>query len=133
MAGYSGTPLPKKLGFKPGFRFAFDDPPDEWGETLGDLPEACRPAEGTAPIDLAILFALRSEGLAERFAEMAGRIAPAGMIWIAWPKKASGYRTDLDGNVVRQIGLDGGLVDIKVCAIDDFWSGLKFVKRVESR
>lgn len=132
-AGYSGTPLPKKLGFKPGCRYLFEREPDHWEAMLGELPDGCRPAGKGEEVNLAILFALQSDGLAERFAELLERLASTGMLWVAWPKKASGYSTNLDGNVVRTIGLDGGLVDIKVCAIDDFWSGLKFVKRIENR
>lgn len=133
MAGYSGTPLPRKLGLKDGQRLAFIDPPDHLDTLLGPLPDAARRVEGADPFDLAILFSRTEDELRARFAPAAGRMAPRGMLWVAWPKKASRYPTDLTEDVVRAVGLETGLVDVKVCAIDDFWSGLKFLRRVATR
>jgi hypothetical protein len=109
MAGYSGTLLVKKLGIKPDARVFF------------------------ARLDFALLFVTDRVTLAKRFTKLAARLQPAGMLWVAWPKKASGVPTDLTENVVRDTGLDAGLVDVKVCAIDDTWSGLKFVYRLKDR
>src|SRR5205807_10431565 len=80
-----------------------------------------------------MMFTKSSSELSTTFAELAGRLAPAGMLWVSWPKKSSGVRTDLDENVVRNIGLDAGLVDVKVCAVTEVWSGLKFVRRLKDR
>ena len=133
-AGYSGTPLPKKLGFKEGTRAALVDAPAGFRSTLGDLPAGARfPRGGEDPLDLIVLFAPRSQPLAAAFRESASRLTPAGMLWVAWPKKASGVATDLTEDRVREIGLAAGLVDVKVCAIDETWSGLKFVRRLRDR
>jgi hypothetical protein len=136
MAGYSGTPLVKKLGFKPGFRVAFPGAPGDFLPTLGDLPDdvSIRPRhEGEGPLDLVVLFVTSRADLTPTFSATSSELTPAGMLWVAWPKKASGVATDLDENVIREIGLAAGLVDVKVCAIDDVWSGLKFVTRVKDR
>jgi hypothetical protein len=136
MAGYSGTPLVKKLGFKSGFRVAFPGAPGDFMPTLGDLPDGvtiCPRHEGEGPLDLVVLFGTSRADLTPRFSATSSALSPAGMLWGAWPKKASGVATDLDENVVREIGLGAGLVDVKVCAIDDLWSGLKFVTRVKDR
>lgn len=136
-AGYSGTPLPKKLGIKPGHRVRFEGAPPEFMITLGDLPtplsivaEADETASG---LDLAVFFTTSADWLRERFHALAASLAPAGMLWIAWPKKASRVPTDLTEDVVRRIALDGGMVDVKVCAIDATWSGLKLVYRLKDR
>ena len=128
MAGYSGTPLPKKLGIKPGQRVALLRAPDGFDATLGELPEDValrRTARG--PLDVIVSFTDSERDLRRRFAALARALDPAGGLWIAWPKRASGVPTDLDGNVVREVGLAAGLVDNKVCAIDETWSGLRFV------
>jgi hypothetical protein len=134
MAGYSGTPLVTKLGIKPGSRVAFDEPPASFPATLGAIPDGVNldPADGQ-PLDLIVAFTRTRGDLAGRFGALAARLAPAGMLWVAWPKKASGVPTDLNENVVREVGLGAGLVDTKVCAIDDVWSGLKFVTRLSDR
>ena len=134
MVGYSGTPLPKKLGIKPGQRVALLRAPEGFDATLGELPEGValrRTARG--PLDVIVSFTDTQRDLRRRFTTLARALDPAGGLWIAWPKRASGVPTDLDGNIVREVGLAAGLVDNKVCAIDETWSGLRFVVRVEDR
>jgi hypothetical protein len=134
MAGYSGTPLVKKLGLKEGFRVAFPGAPEGFDATLGPLPEGAAVDHGTVGVlDAAVLFARSRGELSERFPGSAARVGPFGTLWVAWPKKSSGVATDLTENVVRDVGLSCGLVDVKVCAIDDTWSGLKFVTRLQDR
>jgi hypothetical protein len=135
MAGYSGTPLVKKLGFKEGFRVGLVNPPGGFQRELGPLPTDVKITVGllTKPFDLILLFAGSQQTLQKEFSRLAQKLAGNGMLWIAWPKKASGVATDLSDNSVRQIGLDAGLVDVKVCAINDIWSGLKFVYRLKDR
>lgn len=134
MAGYSETPLAKKLGIKEAFQVAIiGAPPGFRGELVG-LPDGVKFVASTATsLDLILFFVKSQRDLIERFPLLASRLAPAGMLWIAWPKKASGEKTDLSDNSVRQIGLDAGLVDVKVCAVNETWSGLKFVIRVKDR
>jgi hypothetical protein len=131
MAGYSGTALVDKLGIKPGARLAFVDAPPGFDRLLGTLPAGARKA--TAQTDFAIAFATSAAVLGKSFARLASRTAPAGMLWVAWPKKAARVQTDLTEDVVRRIGLAAGMVDVKVCAIDETWSGLKFVFRLKDR
>jgi hypothetical protein len=134
MAGYSGTPLPKKLGIKEKFRVAFVDLPVEVRSELRESLRTCEMAsDARGPLDFAMLFVKTQADLKKQFARAARQLAPAGMLWVSWPKKASGVATDLDENVVRGIGLDAGLVDVKVCAVSEVWSGLKFVIRVKDR
>ena len=134
MAGYSGTPLPKKLGIKDGFRFSLIEAPNEVRKELKTSLAHCEELkDGKRPLDFAMLFTKSSSELSNTVAELASRLAPAGMLWISWPKKSSGVPTDLDENKVRNIGLAGGLVDVKVCAITEIWSGLKFVRRLKDR
>jgi hypothetical protein len=131
-AGYSGTPLPQKLGLKSGMRFvALNDPPD-LGEILAGAPDLHHLAR-IATFDCALAFATTERMLAACFAKLSPRLVDAGMIWIAWPKKTSGAATELTEDVVRRTGLAAGLVDVKVCAIDATWSGLKFVRRLRDR
>ena len=136
-AGYSGTPLPKKLGIRPGHRVRFVDAPPEFPAALGELPSGVERIGGdddaAVALDAIVFFTTSAEALRARFAPLARSLVPAGMLWIAWPKKASGVRTDLTEDVVRRIALGGGMVDVKVCAIDAVWSGLKFVYRVADR
>jgi hypothetical protein len=134
MAGYSGTPLVQKLGIKPGARlFAVHAPPD-FAATLGPLPDGATWLTGAAKdLDLALLFVTALDDLTDRFPKVAARLTANGMLWVAWPKKASGVPTDVNENVVRDVGLAAGLVDVKVCAIDETWSGLKFVYRLKDR
>ena len=134
MPGYSGTPLPRKLGVKDEFRVALLHVPEDVKAELQDALGKCRiltPAAGA--LDFIFLFAKSRAGLERDLFPAAQALAPAGMLWIAWPKKSSGVATDLDGNTVRQSGLAAGLVDIKVCAITEVWSGLKFVIPVKNR
>ena len=134
MAGYSGTPLPKKLGIKPDCRLALVDAPDDFTSALGDLPPGVIPrAMGRGTYDVIVLFAASTKTLARALAAARPRLDPAGGLWVAWPKKSSGIRTDVTEAEVRGRGLDAGLVDNKVCAIDDTWSGLRFVVRVKDR
>jgi hypothetical protein len=129
MAGYSGTPLPKKLGIKPDFTVALVNAPDRFGRTLGDLPADVTLQEGRmGGCDLILWFVRSVRDLDAGIGRMSAA-TPAGGIWIIWPKRASGVQTDLDGNIVRETGLAHGLVDFKVCAVDATWSGLKFSVR----
>ncbi len=133
-AGYSGTPLPQKLGIRAGARLAIVGAPPDFTRTLGVLPDE---VEHTglpgAPVDVLIAFYTDAASLRASFERQARSVAPDGALWIAWPKRASGVATDLDGNVLREVGLPSGMVDNKVCAIDEVWSGLRFVVRKENR
>jgi hypothetical protein len=134
-AGYSGTPLPKKLGIKPGHRVRLIDAPGDFAATLGELPESVEIVAdgGGSPLDLVLFFTDSADALRARFDALKATLAPAGMLWVAWPKKASKVPTDLTEDVVREIALARGLVDVKVCAIDATWSGLKLVYRLVDR
>ena len=129
MAGYSGKPLVDKLGIRSGHVVALLSAPAGFDATLGTLPDDVTVRRRAGAADVAILFASAARDLKARFAAAAKTLSPGGMLWVAWPKKASGVATDLTENVVRDVGLAAGLVDVKVCAIDDTWSGLKFVRR----
>ena len=134
MAGYSSTPLLKKLGIKENSRVAFVNAPDGFQHYLGTLPKGAEIVKRLAkPLDLVLLFVITERALARDFATLAGKLASNGMIWIAWPKKSSGVTTDLSFERVQRIGLDSGLVDVKICAIDETWSGLKFVHRKKAQ
>jgi hypothetical protein len=128
-AGYSATPLPRKLGAKPGSRVLVDGGPA--GFALEGV-EVDRRA-GASPYDVVLLFAPRHERLVRRWESVAGRLTTAGRLWVCWPKRSSGQQTDLSENDVRGFGLAHGLVDVKVCAIDETWSGLAFVRRLKDR
>ena len=130
--GYSGTPLVEKLGIKPGARLQFVSGPKELAGLLGELPDGSRIASRGA-LDFALLFVKAQSDLRKGFARLRDRLEPNGMLWVAWPKKASGVATDLTEGAVRSFGLRSGLVDVKVCAVDDTWSGLKFVRRLKDR
>lgn len=133
-SGYSGTPLARKLGIKNGGRLAVLSAPAGFDRTLGRLPNGVqvrRQARGC--VDVIVFFVTRRAELARRFPAMARALEPDGGLWVAWPKKTSGVATDLVFEVVQHIGLDAGLVDNKVCAIDTTWSGLRFVYRVADR
>ncbi|HEV7797371.1 MAG TPA: hypothetical protein VGO73_04390 [Pyrinomonadaceae bacterium] len=135
MAGYSGTPLAKKLGFREDFRVALANPPPEFQRELDPLPNDVQIIAGplTKGLDLILFFAESQQTLKKEFPGLRRKLAENGMLWIAWPKKASGVATDLSENSIRCIGLNAGLVDVKVCAINDVWSGLKFVYRLKDR
>ena len=131
-AGYSGTPLAKKLGLKPDFRVMFVDLPADVRAELKDALAQTRNSKA-GPLDFCMVFTKSAAVLMKEFARLAPQLAPAGMLWISWPKKTSGVAADLDENIVRKIGLAAGLVDVKVCAVSEVWSGLKFVIRVKDR
>jgi len=140
MAGYSGTPLPQKLGVKAGTRFGLVAPPADFASTLGELPAgvvARAVAPGKSQFDVIVCFAPTMAELARKIPALKQRLDPAGGLWMAWPKKtrkpASGVVSDVSENGVRALGLAAGLVDNKVCAIDDVWSGLRFVFRLVDR
>lgn len=134
MAGYSSTPLPKKLGIKEQSRVAFVNAPKDFAAYLGPLAPGAEVVKRlTKPLDVVLLFVTEERVLAKDFAKLSAKLATNGMIWIAWPKKSSGVATDLSFERVQRIGLDAGLVDVKICAIDETWSGLKFVFRLKDR
>ncbi len=133
-AGYSKTPLVKKLGIKLGFKIHFANPPDNLQFLLGELPEKTTTiVELNGPVDYIHLFTKSKDELQTQFPILKAALAQNGLLWISWPKKASKVMTDLDENIVRDIGLQNGLVDVKVCAVDEIWSGLKFVYRLKDR
>jgi hypothetical protein len=134
-AGYSGTPLARKLGIKPGARLALIGAPEGFDATLGDIPDdvVVRRRLGREPFDVIIAFFSERSMLEGRLSGLAAALDPAGGLWIAWPKRASGVPTDLTDTVVRGLGLAAGLVDNKVCAIDPVWSGLRLVYRLRDR
>ena len=132
--GYSSTPLVAKLGFKPRMRAVFVAEPDGFADLLGELPDGVRVlARPAAGLDLAVLFVTARAQLERRLPGLQAKLDPAGTVWVAWPKRASGVRTDMTEDVVREVALPRGLVDVKVCAIDATWSGLKLVIRRELR
>ncbi len=133
-AGYSSTPLVLKLGIKPGMRVGLRHAPEGFLRLLEPWPDGASvttPAHG--PLDAAVLFAERAGLLEQEFAPAAAALTQSGMLWVAWPKRSSGVATDLTEDRVREIGLAAGLVDVKVCAMTNVWSGLKFVRRLADR
>ncbi|HEV3162886.1 MAG TPA: hypothetical protein VGZ22_02515 [Isosphaeraceae bacterium] len=134
MAGYSGKPLAQKLGIKEHARISLRGEPAGIREELGVLPDGAQfVGGGEGAVDVAMVFARDAKTLRHEFTRAAAAIAMNGMLWVAWPKRASKVPTDLTENLVREIGLNQGLVDVKVCAIDETWSGLKFVRRLKDR
>lgn len=134
MPGYSGTPLPKKLGIKAGFRVQLASAPADVRSELHEALAGCDLApQQRSTLDFAMIFTKSRAELTREFSRISKLLAPAGMLWVSWPKKSSGVATDLDENAVRGIGLDAGLVDVKVCAVTEVWSGLKFVRKVKDR
>lgn len=135
-AGYSGTPLAKKLGVREGHRVWLVEPPSDLMDGLAPLPSGVRIERTEQPegrFDVVLLFCPDAEGLRERFAATVSRLAWTGGLWACWPKKSSPLHRGLAREEVREVGLAAGLVDNKVCAVDDDWSGLRFVVRVEDR
>ena len=135
-AGYSGTPLVKKLGIKPGQRICILNAPASYSKSLGPLPVGVelknRPGKDHS-LDFIHIFTPKRKQLEQEFSALAKALDYSGTLWVSWPKGSSGMQLDLNENVVRETGLKHGLVDVKVAAIDDVWSGLKFVYRVENR
>jgi hypothetical protein len=130
-AGYSGRPQAAKLGLKPEQRVHLHHPPPGWA--LTDPPAGLNDADGDGRADVIIAFFTRADDIAGQLDELARRIYPAGALWIAWPRRAAGHRSDITDNVIRAYALPLGLVDVKVAAIDDDWSGLRVVWRTENR
>jgi hypothetical protein len=127
----SGRPQAAKLGLKPGQRVGLSDPPPGWA--LADPPAGLLDAEPAGPADLIIAFFTAAGEMAERLDGLARRIYPAGALWVAWPRRAGGHRSDITDTVIREHALPIGLVDVKVAAIDEDWSGLRLVWRAENR
>lgn len=123
MAGYSGTPLVKKLGIKPGMRCLAVDPPKDYFKFEKAIKD----------LDFIHIFSKDFKGFSKLFLSNKKLLKKDGMMWVSWPKKSSKVQTDLDENIIRDFGLKNGLVDVKVCAVDDTWSGLKFVYRLSDR
>ena len=133
-AGYSGTPLPAKLGIKVHSRAALAGAPPGFEATLDPLPSGAVVSRRLSRnLDCIIAFVRERGSLEDQWDRLTGALTPAGMLWIAWPKKASKVPTDMTEDVVRDVALPGGLVDNKVCAIDEVWSGLRCVIRLENR
>lgn len=134
MAGYSRTPLVQKIGIKPGHRLVLRNHPSSFLKDLGKLPEGVASSDRlSGKVDVVVYFVERRASLEKDFPVLAAKLEANGMLWIAWPKKTSGRATDLNENLIRDTGLGFGLVDVKVCAIDETWSGLKFVIRLKDR
>jgi hypothetical protein len=134
MAGYSGTSLAKKLGIKEGHRVAFPSAPTGFTDLLGRLPEDVSiKSRASGPLDVIVFFTKSRAGLERRLPGLRRAMDPAAGLWIAWPKRSSGVETDMTEDVARELGLANRLVDNKVCAIDDTWSGLRLVIRLEDR
>jgi hypothetical protein len=133
-SGYSGTPLPKKLGIREGARVAVVSAPVRFPALLGPLPEGAQlRTSARGRVDVVVFFVTRRAELARRFPSFVRALEVDGGLWVAWPKQTSGVATDLRFDAVQAVGLDAGLVDNKVFAIDETWSGLRFVRRLESR
>jgi hypothetical protein len=136
MAGYSGTPLPQKLGIKNGQKVALVNAPEDFAVALGELPIGMTLHAGIppgGPLDLVIWFVKRRSEFERHLGTIRRRMAPAAGLWVTWPKKASGVPTDMTENAIREVALPTGLVDNKVCAIDETWSALRLVIRLEHR
>ena len=134
MAGYSGTPLAKKIGIKEESRIALVNAPKDFQFDPNELPDKVEFVKPTAKsLDIILFFVTTERMLAKDFSKLAARLNANGMIWIAWPKKSASVATDLSFDRVQRIGLDAGLVDVKICAVDETWSALKFVYRLKDR
>ena len=134
MAGYSGTPLPQKLGIKPGAAVCFLGAPDDFADTLGPLPAGVSlQPKPKGPLDVVVFFTKARRDLEKKLPALHAALAPAGGLWIAWPKKSSGVPTDMTEDVVRELALPRGLVDNKICAVDETWSGVRLVIRLANR
>ena len=134
MAGYSKRSLVNKLGIRPGDKVHLSNTPPDYAKTLGSLPDKAVVAKTLqGPCDFIQFFTKERAELESAFPKLKKNLAKGGMLWISWPKGASRIKTDVNENVAREIGLKNGLVDVKVCAVDDVWSGLKFVFRLKDR
>jgi hypothetical protein len=129
-AGYSSTPQARKLGLKPGYRVRLDHPPEGWAL---DEPADLLMVEDGKPADVIVSFFRTAAEVAVRLPPLAADIYPSGALWIAWPRRAAGHRSDITENLVREQALPLGIVDVKVAALDEDWSALRFVWRVETR
>jgi hypothetical protein len=130
-AGYSGRPQAVKLGLKPEQRVVLDNAPPGWA--LADPPDGLAEADPDGSADVIVAFFTRADDLARRLEGLTRRIYPAGALWVAWPRRAKGHRSDITENLIREHALPIGVVDVKVAAIDDDWSGLRLVWRVQNR
>jgi hypothetical protein len=130
-AGYSGTPQARKLGLKPGQRVALDHPPARW--RLTEPPPELTHVKAREPADVVISFFGAARELPDRLPGLVKRIHPAGALWVAWPRRAGGHHSDITDNVIREQALPLGVVDVKVAAIDDDWSGIRLVWRLANR
>lgn len=134
MAGYSGTPLQMKLGLKVGIKVHVVNPPPDYFDLISPLPEGIKfVARLAGEVDFIHLFVTQNKVFTVQFTKAKKFLKKDGMLWISWPKKASKVPTDLDENIIREFGLKAGLVDVKVCAVNEIWSGLKFVYRKRDR
>jgi hypothetical protein len=136
MAGYSGTHLVKKLGVKAGQNVAIVNPPNKFLEQeLQPLPENVKlvPVTARGPLDFIMLFVSSANALEKELPKLKKKLTRDGTLWVSWPKRSSGVETNLSFGVVQQFGLKIGLVDVKICAVNDIWSGLKFVYRLQDR
>ena len=131
MAGYSDTPLLKKLGIKVRYRLLVIGEPKGYWDWISPLPEGTRP--GKTNLDFVHLFVMEKKIYEKELLRLKKLIKPDGMIWVSWPKKSSGVVSDLDENLIRNFALENGLVDVKVCAVDETWSGLKLVVPIRLR
>jgi len=134
MARYSQTPLVKKLGLRPGMRLQVIGDPLDYAALVDDLPDGLQwVGDKETGLDFIHLFTSNRAGLEEALPRQVPRLAKTGVLWISWPKKSSGVASDLDENIIRETGLKNGMVDVKVCAVNEQWSGLKFVFRLKDR
>ncbi len=133
MAGYSGTPLVRKLGIKDGMTVLVLDAPAPYAALVPDLPAGVLVRGDVGPADVAHVFVTRRDGLQERIRKLGECVRPTGAVWVSWPKKSARLATDVTEDAVRAAALAAGLVDVKVCAVDETWSGLKLVYRLADR
>lgn len=132
-AGYSGKPLAQKLGLKPGLRVRLHSAPDDYAQLTGFDLSQCQLLQRAEPFDFGHAFVRSRAELTQALDALQEQLQDKGMVWISWPKKSSGVATDLTEDGIRELALPRGLVDIKVCAVDAIWSGLKLVRRVALR
>lgn len=134
-SGYSGKSVAQKMGIKPGQRLLIVNAPDGYGAILGELPDGVEVAHDheLPPFDLIQYFCTERAAYERDFPLLRDALTTAGMLWVSWPKKAAKMNSDLDENIIREFGLANGLVDVKVIAVDERWSGLKFVRRLKDR